>query len=259
VLASDQGALPLASGASTSAKQDTGNTSIASIDAKTPALVTGRIPVDGSAVTQPVSAASLPLPTGAARETGGNLAAILAALESGSSTALLAGELHIGSVSGQSALVSASYARPANTDYYTALDVFSNSTSAPALLSFTNIARVNAGSGYIVKARLVTDQASNASRFRLHLFHTAISPIADNSPFASLYANRANKIGFIDFDAMGAEGSGSDCAESSNFSTRLKFVCAAASRSLYGILEVRDNFTPTSGQSIFVELTAEID
>lgn len=36
--------------------------------AKIPALVSGRIPVDGSGVTQPVSAASLPLPTGASTE-----------------------------------------------------------------------------------------------------------------------------------------------------------------------------------------------
>jgi len=34
--------------------------------ARIPALVSGRMPVDGSGVTQPVSAAALPLPTGAA-------------------------------------------------------------------------------------------------------------------------------------------------------------------------------------------------
>lgn len=60
----DASALP--TGASTAAKQDTGNTSLSSIDTKTPALVSGRVPVDGSGVTQPVSASSLPLPTGAA-------------------------------------------------------------------------------------------------------------------------------------------------------------------------------------------------
>lgn len=43
-------------------------TSVASMDSKAPALVSGRVPVDGSGVTQPVSAASLPLPTGAATE-----------------------------------------------------------------------------------------------------------------------------------------------------------------------------------------------
>jgi hypothetical protein len=40
-------------------------TTTSSIDGKTPALVSGRVPVDGSGVTQPVSATSLPLPTGA--------------------------------------------------------------------------------------------------------------------------------------------------------------------------------------------------
>lgn len=47
--------VPLPTGASTSALQSTGNASLGSIDTKTPALVGGRVPVDGSGVTQPVS------------------------------------------------------------------------------------------------------------------------------------------------------------------------------------------------------------
>lgn len=66
--------VPLPTGAATAANQVTGNSSLSSIDTKTPALVSGRQPVDGSGVTQPVSAVSLPLPTGAATET--TLAAI---------------------------------------------------------------------------------------------------------------------------------------------------------------------------------------
>ena len=62
------GVVSLPTGASTAANQTTGNSSLSSIDTKTPALVTGRVPVDGSAVTQPISAASLPLPTGAATQ-----------------------------------------------------------------------------------------------------------------------------------------------------------------------------------------------
>ena len=86
--------LPLPSGASTLTEQqsqttllgtidtDTGAiaSSASSIDGKTPTLVSGRVPVDPSGVTQPVSgtfwqatqpvsAASLPLPSGAATET----------------------------------------------------------------------------------------------------------------------------------------------------------------------------------------------
>jgi hypothetical protein len=43
--------------------------SLSSIDTKTPALVSGRQPVDGSGVTQPISAVALPLPSGASTET----------------------------------------------------------------------------------------------------------------------------------------------------------------------------------------------
>ena len=56
----------LATDAATATAQAAGNVSLASLDNKAPTLVGGRVPVDGSAVTQPVSAASLPLPTGAA-------------------------------------------------------------------------------------------------------------------------------------------------------------------------------------------------
>lgn len=63
--------LPLPSGASTSALQTTGNTSLASIDSKltSPITVTGPL-TDAQlrATAVPVSAASLPLPTGAATE-----------------------------------------------------------------------------------------------------------------------------------------------------------------------------------------------
>jgi hypothetical protein len=43
------------SGVATAANQTTGNSSLSSIDGKVPALVSGRLPVDGSGVTQPVS------------------------------------------------------------------------------------------------------------------------------------------------------------------------------------------------------------
>lgn len=80
----------LPSGASTSSLQSTGNTSLASIDTKTPSLGQAAmsasspvviasdqsaIPVSGTFYlsTQPISAVSLPLPSNASQETGGNL------------------------------------------------------------------------------------------------------------------------------------------------------------------------------------------
>lgn len=56
----------IAGSTATAALQTASNALLTSIDSKLPALATGRIPVDGSNVTQPVSAAALPLPSGAA-------------------------------------------------------------------------------------------------------------------------------------------------------------------------------------------------
>ena len=68
VINTDTLAITLPATAATAAKQDTGNASLASIDGKLPALSGGRVPIDGSGVTQPVSATALPLPSGAATE-----------------------------------------------------------------------------------------------------------------------------------------------------------------------------------------------
>jgi hypothetical protein len=67
------GTVSLPTGASTSALQTTSNGSLSSIDSKVPSNLTvssTRLLVDGSGVTQPISAAALPLPAGAATATG---------------------------------------------------------------------------------------------------------------------------------------------------------------------------------------------
>lgn len=250
------------------------------------------VPVSGTfyQATQPISASALPLPSGAATEAG-NLASILAKLPATPATAagqasilaalpaslgaktgatslsivpasdaayvLGASEAHIGQVAGSTSIVSATFARPADTTAYTALDTLSTSTSAPAVLTFNNAARVSAGSGYAVKACLETDQTANTARYRLHLFNAAPTAINDNSPFTLLWASRTGYVGYLDFDAMTTEGTGSTAAASLNASARLGFVCASGDRNLYGILETKDSFTPASAQNFFVELTIE--
>lgn len=68
-------ALPLPAGAATSALQTTINTTLG-----TPMQQTGgSLSVTNFPATQPVSAVTLPLPANAAQETGGNLAALVAA------------------------------------------------------------------------------------------------------------------------------------------------------------------------------------
>jgi hypothetical protein len=205
-----------------------------------------------------------------ALENGGNLAAILAKIIAAPATAaaqatllsaiqagLYPSENHIGFVSGSSIVVTATFNRPANATAYAALASISDSTTAPTILTFANMGRVNAGSGYITKARLITNQSTNTARYRLHLYNVAPTAINDGAAYTNLSANKANKIGYIDFDPMATEGAGSDIAESLNATCRLAFLCAAASRTLYGALQTKDVFTPASGQTYFVELTPE--
>ena len=161
------------------------------------------------------------------------------------------------STGGITSLIPTSFTRPANTTPYTALDVVSNSTSAPTLLTFENMGYYPEHSGYITKARILTNQSTNTARFRLHLYHTAPTAINDNSPYTLLYANKEKRIGAIDFGVCGTEGSGSDAASAMNATLRLAYNCAEGSTNLYGILETLDAFTPASGQQFYIELACE--
>ena len=118
----------------------------------------------------------------------------------------------LGSIGGQIEVATATITRPADTTAYTAKDAVSNSTSAPAALTFTGLARLAGGSGYIVKARLMTSQAACTAAFKLHLFNATPTPINDNAAYTLLYANAASRIGTIEFGACQTEGAGSTAA-----------------------------------------------
>ena len=167
-------------------------------------------------------------------------------------------------MAGVTAKVGVELTRPADTTAYAAKDVVSDSTSAPTVLTFANFARVNNGSGMIVRARLMTDQKTCTAGFRLHLFHTAPTATNDNSPYLLLYSNAANRIGMIDFPAMTSEDSTNSTAaatmrpssDGSYGTPNLWYQAAAASRAIYGVLETTSAFTPASGQKFYIELAA---
>jgi hypothetical protein len=161
-------------------------------------------------------------------------------------------------VIGTAVEVSTTLARPADTNAYSATDAVSTSTTTPSVLTFTNVARNAQGSGYLVKANLMTNQKTNSARHRLHLFNIAPTAINDNAAQTLLWANRAGYVGSIDFAGLATEdATASDAAVSINTSPRLPFVCAAGDRNLYGMLETLDAYTPASAQSYYVALTTE--
>lgn len=174
---------------------------------------------------------------------------------------------HLGTVASNVIKSGVELIRPADTTAYTAKDTISDSTSSPTVLTFANFARINQGSGLIVRARLMTDQKTNTAQYRLHLFHTAPTAIADNSPYLLLYANAANRIGQIDFGAMATEDASNSTSaatmrpssDGSYGTPNLWFQADPGSRAIYGILETLSGFTPASGQKFYIELSAYLD
>lgn len=163
-----------------------------------------------------------------------------------------AGEEHVGEVGGRLIFSSVTLTRPADTTAYTAKDAVSDSTSAPTVLQFANAVRLSGGSGYIVGARMNTSQSTCTARFRLHLFRTTPSAINDNAAYTLLDANFAIRLGWIDFDAMQTEGSGSTAANAQNFTAVVPITCGATT--LFGLVETLDAFTPASAQTFKIEL-----
>jgi hypothetical protein len=149
--------------------------------------------------------------------------------------------------------------RPADTTAYAALDAISDSTSAPTVVyTFTNLSRANGKGGYIVKAQIATDQKTCTARFRLHLFDTAPTAINDNSSYLSLYANKAIRLGTIDFAATATEDpTNSTQAIAQSVDIRLKYLPTGSSRTIYGLLETLDAFTPASGQKFYIKLSVD--
>ena len=153
------------------------------------------------------------------------------------------------------------FIRPNDANPYAALDNIANSVAAATILNFANLARVAGGSGYIVKAYLITDQETCIARYRLHLFTTAVAAQGDNTPHTLLYASRASYVGYLESYQSDDEGAGSTGSQfllsSGDGNLPLAFICAAGDRDLYGLLETLDVFTPDALQNYYIKLVSE--
>jgi hypothetical protein len=223
---------------------------------------------DQSAV--PVSAAALPLPTGAAtlaeQQTQTTALQILDNIVSGNEAqvdvvaSLPAGEAHIGEVGGNAIQVAVEFARPANTTAYAVGDVVSNDETTTTLMTFANFSRVNAGSGYIVGAKLVTDKKSITPRLRVHLYNVINPTVSGDNVAAQMkYADEGKYLGYIDLPSLVtfADTTNSDASHAVNFDIRIPYAAAAATRSIFAWLETLDVFGPASGQKFTLRLYAD--
>ena len=138
--------------------------------------------------------------------------------------------------------------RPSNTTAYTAGDVVGD-TGGSAILTLSSI---GPSGGYILiqsAALIFSDSTvpSGMGAFRIHLFSSSPTAIADNAPFDLTSGERAAYMGYIDLSAP--QDLGSTIYTQVDYPGRL-IKLAAASTTLFAEIETRGAYTPVSASTV---------
>lgn len=220
-----------------------------------------------------VSAASLPLPSGAANQTKqdsiitalgllGTAAQQTAAktvfdqISTNTAAATPTGENHIGEVAGNTATVTGTFTRPADTNVYASADLVANSTTAGSVVPVTlAVSRANDKPFTIPRLRLKKSSniLTNAS-FRVHLYRN--SPTIANGDNGAWSTTESEYLGAFDITMDKAftdlaKGIGVPSVGSAIIS-----VPASGTVNIFALIEARAAYTPISGE-VFT-ITAEV-
>jgi hypothetical protein len=139
---------------------------------------------------------------------------------------------------------SVSKTRPDNATPYTALDVVG--TDAATNMEFTGIGSVAGGHVIITGISMRCDVnavPSGMSSFRLHLYDAAPTAIADNTAYNLPSGDRDKYLGYIEV-ATPIDLGDTIFARTDNLNYKVKL--AAASTTLYGLLQTVGAYTPTA-------------
>ena len=155
-------------------------------------------------------------------------------------------------VDGKAYRTTTTITRPSNTTAYTAGDVVGD-TGGSAIISLT-AAGPTAGFVIIQSVSLVFSDSSVPSgmgAFRVHLFSTSPTAIADNAAFDLTSGDRATYMGYVDFPAP--QDLGSTIYTQTDYPGRL-IKLAAASTTLFVELETRGAYTPVSASTVSIRM-----
>lgn len=140
------------------------------------------------------------------------------------------------------------FTRPANQTQYTANDVIGTGTSA--IHEFKNIAKAG-GFVQLQSIRLqihVASIPSGMANFRLHLFRSSPTAIADNAAFDLAAADRDPYMGFIDLPAP--QDFGSTLFTQVDYTGFLGQL-AGNSTSIFAELQTLSTFTPGANSEVY--------
>ena len=150
-------------------------------------------------------------------------------------------------------IVSASFTRPADTTAYTSGDLVANSTTAGSVvpMAFPNAALGPNQTIQVRRVRIVTSSTSvTTASFRLHLYNVATITCANGDNSAWSTSGAANYLGRVDVTVDEAFTDGA-CGSAT---TEINSHPVANGLSVYGLLEARSAYTPTSGETFTVKL-----
>lgn len=144
--------------------------------------------------------------------------------------------------------VDVSFTRPADTTTYASGDTMCNSTSAPTIMTLSNMASGNGGGGIIQGITFIDSVAAALyPEFDLYLFDTAPVMQNDNAAFAASDSEMLACVGVIRFPAaLGVPAGANMTIDLDNVSK--SYNCAAGSTSLYAIMVARNAYVPSSGE-----------
>ena len=144
--------------------------------------------------------------------------------------------------------------RPSNTTAYTAGDVVGD-TGGSAILTLTNMGP-SAGFILLQSVSLVFSDSSVPSgmgAFRVHMYSSSPTAIADNAAFDLLSGDRDKYMGYIDLSTP--LDLGSTLYTQTDYPGRL-IKLAAASTSLFVEIETRGAYTPVSASTVTLRINA---
>lgn len=159
---------------------------------------------------------------------------------------------------GYQARITATKTRPSDTTAYAAGDVLNESDSAGTGWTFSSCARLNGGSGIIQGATLI-DSANQTTKgsFELWLFRNAPAADNDNAVFTPTDAELLDVVAVIPFSTVyvgdATSGANGNCVHLSQ-PVSIPFVCDSDDTALYGVLVVRNAYTPVSAEVITINL-----
>jgi hypothetical protein len=147
-------------------------------------------------------------------------------------------------VDGKAYRSTVSFNRPANATPYAAGDVIGGASSAIHTLS-----AVGPSGGFILLQSMAlfignTAVPAGMAAFRVHLYSASPTAIADNAVFNLIAADRAAYMGFVDLSTP--QDLGDTIYTQTDYIGRLVKL-AAASTSLFVVIETRGGYTPESG------------